>query len=105
MNLGRSYDYEEKYPADDWGAELSSEARFYKTYVDESEVYDLDRIEAWRDALDVLLVFVRSSLLVYPSPNIYSQDWFIFSHCDNIRYPDFLEPPARLWPNHRRDDV
>lgn len=40
-------------------------------FVDECEIYDLERIESWRDVLDVLLVFVR------PLPS------FVFSPADS----------------------
>lgn len=58
--LVRSYDYKEKYQEDVWGAEMHAESRFYKTCIDESEIFDMDRFAAWRDALDVLLVIVSS---------------------------------------------
>ncbi|KAE9404523.1 hypothetical protein BT96DRAFT_973156 [Gymnopus androsaceus JB14] len=53
-----AYDYKEKYPEDEWGAEMHAESRFYKTYLDEKDVFDNDRITAWRDALDVLLIII-----------------------------------------------
>ncbi|KAE9404507.1 hypothetical protein BT96DRAFT_973147 [Gymnopus androsaceus JB14] len=57
-----SYDYKEKYPEDEWGTEMQAESRFYKTYLDEKDVFDNARITAWRDALDVLLVVTSQTL-------------------------------------------
>ncbi|KAJ7586312.1 hypothetical protein C8J56DRAFT_761525, partial [Mycena floridula] len=50
-------DYEEKYPPDANGMEMSSDARVWLVYLDESEEYDREMIEGWRDTIDVLLVF------------------------------------------------
>ncbi len=33
-------------------------ARVWKTFLEEYAKFDADRVEDWRDALDVLLVFV-----------------------------------------------
>lgn len=57
------YNYEEKYEADDWGWEMRQESRFYRTFVDECDIYDIEKMEGWRDVLDVLLVFVRFIIL------------------------------------------
>lgn len=45
-------------PEDAYGEETFPEARVWKVYNGESGAYDLERIAAWKDALDVLLVFV-----------------------------------------------
>lgn len=58
------YDYEAKYDADEFGMEMGPNSRFYKTYVDESDVYDTDKMEGYRDVLDVLLVFVSLTFIV-----------------------------------------
>lgn len=60
------HDYEQKYEADNPGQEMASDARFYKTYNDECEIVDMEKMEAWRDVLDVLLVFVRLNIIFLP---------------------------------------
>ncbi len=55
--------YERKYPEDEKHEELGPFARFWRTYLDERAVFDAEMIEDWRDRLDVLLVFVRPSML------------------------------------------
>ena len=55
----RSYDYNQKYDPDPYGHELADESLFYKVYNDEADLYDNERLATWKDALDVLLVFVR----------------------------------------------
>lgn len=37
---------------------MGPQARVWKTYLDEAEAYDLERVEGWKDTVDVLLVFV-----------------------------------------------
>jgi Family of unknown function (DUF6535) len=32
------------------------------TYLDESEAYDKEKVEGWKDTIDVLLVFVRGTV-------------------------------------------
>ncbi|KAJ7592117.1 hypothetical protein C8J56DRAFT_1131606 [Mycena floridula] len=53
----RTYDYKQKYPADSDGMEMASNARVWLVYLDESEEYDREMIESWRDTIDVLFVF------------------------------------------------
>jgi hypothetical protein len=59
-------DYEQKYAEDAYGEELGPNARFYRVYLDESNKYNLEKVDSWRDDLDLLLVFVstRSSRAV-----------------------------------------
>lgn len=54
----RSFNYEEMYEEDEYGKEAFPEARVWKVHNDETQTFDQERVEAWRDALDVLLVFV-----------------------------------------------
>ncbi len=35
-------------------------ARVWRTYLEESGIFDLEMVEGWRDGLDVLLVFVST---------------------------------------------
>ena len=48
---------------DAYGEEAFPDARIWKVYGDEAELFDLEKIEAWRDVLNVLLVFVCHGLL------------------------------------------
>ncbi|KAG8810091.1 hypothetical protein FRC19_004787, partial [Serendipita sp. 401] len=50
-------DYEAKYPADEFGEEVGPNARFWRVYLDEAELFDIEMTEGWRDTIDVLLVF------------------------------------------------
>ncbi|TRM63501.1 hypothetical protein BD626DRAFT_630015 [Schizophyllum amplum] len=51
------YDYEQKYGEDPYGEELGPNARFWRVHLDESQAFDTEMVEGWRDTLDVLLVF------------------------------------------------
>ena len=55
---GRSYNYEEKYAPDPLGDEIKENARVWKVYLDESESYDDEMLQGFRDTIDSLLVFV-----------------------------------------------
>ncbi|PVF95819.1 hypothetical protein CPB86DRAFT_816861 [Serendipita vermifera] len=50
-------DYEAKYPADEFGEESGPNARFWRVYLDEAEMFDMEMTEGWKDTIDVLLVF------------------------------------------------
>jgi hypothetical protein len=52
------YDYEKKYPEDAFGEEAGPNARVWWTYLDVAEEFDFERIEGWKDTIDVLLIFV-----------------------------------------------
>ncbi|KAL1755117.1 hypothetical protein FB107DRAFT_214210, partial [Schizophyllum commune] len=70
--------YERIYEEEDYGEELGPNAPFWRVFLEESEVYDKELVEGWRDSLDVLLVFaglfsavlitllVQSSLALQP---------------------------------------
>lgn len=50
--------YEQKYADDDkYGEELGPNARFWRVFLDEGQIYDIEMVDGWRDTLDVLLVF------------------------------------------------
>ncbi|KAK0482810.1 hypothetical protein EDD18DRAFT_1294173 [Armillaria luteobubalina] len=51
------FNYEEKFPEDKEHEELGPTARVWRTYLDQCAAYDIERVEGWRDGLDVLLVF------------------------------------------------
>ena len=60
-------DYREIYPDDPYGAEAGQNARVWRVYLDETEQFDNDMIQGFRDTLDVHLVFVRTSNMHRPS--------------------------------------
>ena len=60
-------DYKEMYPDDPYGAEAGQNARVWRVYLDETEQFDNDMIQGFRDTLDVHLVFVRTSNMHRPS--------------------------------------
>ena len=66
--LANPFDYEQKYEDDEYCEEMSPNARFWRVYLDEAQIYDAEMIEGWRDTLDVLLVFVRS-FFCYVAPS------------------------------------
>ncbi|SJL03776.1 uncharacterized protein ARMOST_07133 [Armillaria ostoyae] len=51
------FDYEQKFPEDKRYEEMGPTARVWRTYLEECGLFDLEMVEGWRDALDVLLVF------------------------------------------------
>ncbi|SJL03725.1 uncharacterized protein ARMOST_07082 [Armillaria ostoyae] len=51
------FDYEQKFPEDKRHEEMGPMARVWRTYLEECGPFDLEMVEGWRDALDVLLVF------------------------------------------------
>lgn len=57
------FDYEHKYSEDEAFKEMGPMARIWKVFLDECGKFDAEMAENWRDALDVLLVFV-STLIV-----------------------------------------
>lgn len=74
------FDYEKKYPPDAFGEALAENARVWLTYLDEADAYDRDKIEGWKDNIDVLLVFtglfsgIVSAFLIQTSQNL-QQDY------------------------------
>ncbi len=53
------FNYEDKYPEDPTYHETAPNARVWRTYADESVIFDANMVEDSRDNVDVLLVFVR----------------------------------------------
>lgn len=53
-------DYERKYGEDEKFQEMGPVARVWKILMEEYAKLDGDKVEDWKDGLDVLLVFVRS---------------------------------------------
>ncbi|KAF9008551.1 hypothetical protein BDZ89DRAFT_996880, partial [Hymenopellis radicata] len=70
------FDYEQKFSEDEPFKEMGPMARVWKTFLEEYAKFDADRVEDWRDALDVLLVFaglfsaVVSTFVTQTSPNL-----------------------------------
>ncbi|KAH8824325.1 hypothetical protein DL96DRAFT_1613736 [Flagelloscypha sp. PMI_526] len=54
---GPHYDYDAQYPPDKPGEEAGDNARVWRIYMDEADVYDDDMIRGFRDTIDSLLVF------------------------------------------------
>ncbi len=44
---------------DPYGQEMSDNARVWQTYVEEAVSFDGEKLDEYRDTIDVLLVFVR----------------------------------------------
>ncbi|KAF9024371.1 hypothetical protein BDZ89DRAFT_125488 [Hymenopellis radicata] len=71
-----AFDYEQKFSEDEPFKEMGPMARVWKTFLEEYAKFDADRVEDWRDALDVLLVFaglfsaVVSTFVTQTSPNL-----------------------------------
>lgn len=57
-----SLDYKQKYAEDEAYDEMGPNARIWKAFLDEHGRRDNAQVEDWRDALDVLLVFVSLRL-------------------------------------------
>ncbi|KAK0457184.1 uncharacterized protein EV420DRAFT_1221148, partial [Desarmillaria tabescens] len=112
-------DYEDKYPEDPIYEETAPTARVWRTYIDESQKFDADRVGDWRDTVDVLLVFaglfsaVVSAFVVQFSQNLqpdYSQisAYLLFelvsiqqaiSNGTSVNLPlSFLDPTAKFTP-------
>lgn len=58
--LDRSYDYEAKYPKDAPGEETGPNARVFKVYLDEADIYDADMIGGFREFLNEVIIFVST---------------------------------------------
>ncbi|KAK0489952.1 hypothetical protein EDD18DRAFT_561382 [Armillaria luteobubalina] len=50
-------DYTRHFPMDSYGQEMSDGARVWQTYVEEAISFDVERLDEYRDTIDVLLVF------------------------------------------------
>jgi hypothetical protein len=59
-------DYDKRYPPDEFGQEMGPGARVWRVYLDEAELFDRDMVEGWKDGIDVLLVFVRHTISIFP---------------------------------------
>jgi hypothetical protein len=51
--------YDQKYPKDEPGQEMSDNARVWKIYRDEAIEFDNENIGEWHKTIDWLLIFVR----------------------------------------------
>ena len=54
-NLG---DYNRIYPEDEYGEEMSDNARVWRVYNDESDRIDAEMVAGWKGTLDTLLIYV-----------------------------------------------
>ncbi|KAK0186815.1 hypothetical protein F5146DRAFT_935668, partial [Armillaria mellea] len=50
-------DYTRRFPVDPYGQEMSDNARVWQTYVEEAVAFDGEKLDEYRDTIDVLLVF------------------------------------------------
>ncbi|KAL1741653.1 hypothetical protein HDZ31DRAFT_44958, partial [Schizophyllum fasciatum] len=50
-------DYEPMHEEDVYGEELGPNARFWRVFLREGQVFDTEMVEGWRDTVDVLLIF------------------------------------------------
>ncbi|KAK0231796.1 hypothetical protein EDD85DRAFT_775223, partial [Armillaria nabsnona] len=57
MRGGGATDYTKRYGKDFFGREMSSNGRFWLTYVDEALIFDEEMVEIYNDDINVLLVF------------------------------------------------
>ena len=52
------FDYERKDPDNNEITEMGSMSKIWNVFLDECGKFDVEMVEDWRDALDVLIVFV-----------------------------------------------
>ena len=64
VSATRINDYEALYERDKYGEEMGPNARVFRVYLDEAEIYDKEMLEGWKAALDVLLVFVSIKCII-----------------------------------------
>ncbi|KAF5353827.1 hypothetical protein D9758_010634 [Tetrapyrgos nigripes] len=83
----RDYDYNRKYPKDEFGKEARENARVWKVYLDEAETFDDEMLKGFRDTLDALLVFAALFSAVVTS--------FVISTVVNLQ-PDYTKITASL---------
>ncbi|KAK0227442.1 hypothetical protein EDD85DRAFT_150866 [Armillaria nabsnona] len=50
-------DYTKRFPMDPYGQEMSDNGRVWQTYVEEAASFDGEKLDEYRDTIDVLLVF------------------------------------------------
>jgi hypothetical protein len=70
------------------------------TYLDESDAYDKEKVEGWKDTIDVLLVFVRYHLVILPFAHS-PIGWSIFRGAHCLCYSSIASDAARLHANIR----
>lgn len=57
----RVNDYGQIYPPDGYMDEMGPNARVFRTYNDESDRSDYERVEIWKNLLNTLLIFVSQN--------------------------------------------
>lgn len=91
-----AYNYEEKYPEDAIYEEVSSNARVWRTYEDESRIHDVNMVEESRDNVDVLLVFVSPVVTLMPSLLSHVKGRSLLSRRHDLCRPDVPKFAAGL---------
>ena len=79
------FDYEHQYPEDEKYQELGPMARVWKLFLYECAKYDVEMAEDWRDALDVLLVFVCGVIFILTWRLTYPIGWIVLCCRHNFR--------------------
>ncbi|KAG8686024.1 hypothetical protein FRC09_014395 [Ceratobasidium sp. 395] len=72
---------------DDYGQELGKNARFWKTYVKEAYRWDADMVDGWNKSLDLILIFVSSTLNVQLSGNMTAMCFITRQLCSLLYLP------------------
>ncbi len=94
------FDYEQKFPEDKRYEEMGPMARVWRTFLEECGPFDLEMAEGWRDALDVLLVFVSAltNLFLIPLLTLRLIGWSLLGCGHHLCRSDVTEPAGRLRP-------
>ena len=85
------FDYEQKYPDDEEYKEMGPMARIWKVFLDECGKFDTEMVENWRDALDVLLVFVSLTGLSCTRLNEHV-GWIVLCRRNHFRLSNVPKP-------------
>lgn len=96
------YDYESKYPEDPHGTETGTNARVWWTYLDVAEEYDLERVESWKDTIDVLMIFVRVIPNFTGSTDGAFSGRSLFCYRDSVCHPSLAKFATRLRPTFKQ---
>ncbi|KAA1478551.1 hypothetical protein DENSPDRAFT_861878 [Dentipellis sp. KUC8613] len=82
-----THDYQRKYAVEEDGECMGPNARVWKVYLDEAKMMDDDMVEAWKDTIDVLLVFAGLFSAVVTT--------FVVQSSQSLQ-PDYSQVSARL---------
>lgn len=91
-------DYQNKYPADDPGMEMSAGARVWRVYLDEAEMFDNEMIQQYMDTIDIILVFVSPTHqnICFHAPTLRHTGRFILRGRHDVCGRKFSLSQARL---------